>query len=80
MKKGIFGEKKKFDDFLICGTPAKLGEGGEEGNGLHNIAATLQMDSPEFSELSVTEMRVPIFGDMTKEQKQTFIELCGIRQ
>ena len=36
------------------------------------------MDSPEFAELPVTEMRVPIFGDMTEEQKQTFIELCGI--
>jgi hypothetical protein len=59
---------------------AALGEGGEDGNGLHNIAATLQMDSPEFAELPVTEMRVPIFGDMTGEQKRTFIELCGIGQ
>ena len=57
-----------------------LGEGGEDGNGLHNIAATLQMDSPEFAELPVTEMRVPIFSEMTDEQKQTFIELCGIGQ
>jgi hypothetical protein len=38
------------------------------------------MDSPEFAELPVTEMRVPIFGDMTGEQKRTFIELCGIGQ
>jgi hypothetical protein len=55
-----------------------LGEGGEEGNGLHNIAATLQTDSPEFADLPVTEMRVPNFGEMTEEQKVTFLELCGV--
>lgn len=57
---------------------AALGEGGEEGNGLHNIAATLQMDSPEFADLPVTEMRVPIFAEMTDQQKADFVKLCGI--
>lgn len=55
-----------------------LGEGGEDGNGLHNIAATLQSDSPEFADLPVTDMRVPIFGEMTDDQKQFFLDLCGI--
>ncbi len=57
---------------------AALGEGGEEDNGLHNIAATLQTDSPEFAELPVTELRVPIFADMTDDQKRNFITLCGV--
>ena len=56
-----------------------LGEGGEEGNGLHNIAATLQTDSPEFADLPVTALRVPIFADMTEEQKSDFARLCGAR-
>ena len=55
-----------------------LGEGGEEGNGLHNIAATLQSDSPEFADLPVTAIRVPIFADMTDQQKADYIKLCGI--
>ena len=57
---------------------AALGEGGEEGNGLHNIAATLQSDSPEWADLPVTALRVPIFGNMTDQQKAGFVELCGI--
>ncbi|MEM7365167.1 MAG: hypothetical protein AAF525_14180 [Pseudomonadota bacterium] len=55
-----------------------LGEGSEEGNGLHNIAATMQMDSPEFADLPVTELRVPIFDEMTEQQKVDFVKLCGI--
>ncbi len=58
---------------------AALGEGGEEGNGLHNIAATLQMDSPEFADLPVTDLRVPIFAEMTDQQKADFVKLCGIK-
>ena len=56
-----------------------LSEGGEEGNGLHNIAATLQSDSPEYADLPVTKVRVPIFGEMTEKQKADFVELCGIK-
>ena len=55
-----------------------LMEGSEDGNGLHNIAATLQTDSPEFADLPVKNMRVPIFDDMTDEQKRFFLELCEI--
>ena len=57
---------------------AALGEGGEEGNGLHNIAATLQTDSPEFTDLPVSDLRVPVFDDMTDQQKADFVKLCGI--
>ncbi|MGI9233616.1 MAG: hypothetical protein ACR2RD_08300, partial [Woeseiaceae bacterium] len=52
--------------------------GAEEGNGLHNIAATMQMVSPEFADLPVTEMRVPIFDDMTEQQKQEFLKLLQV--
>lgn len=55
-----------------------LREGSEEGNGLHNIAATLQMPSPEYQGLPVTALRVPIFADMTDRQKRDFVSLCGI--
>ena len=55
-----------------------LGKGGEEGGGLHNIAATLQMPSPEFENLPTTELGVPIFSKMTEEQKKFFLKLCGI--
>ncbi len=55
-----------------------VAEGSEEGNGLHNVAATLQQKSPEFEGLPVTEMGVPILTDMTDEQKVTFLSLCGI--
>lgn len=57
---------------------AALGAGSEEGNGLHNIAATLQTDSPEYANLPVTALRVPIFADMTDQQKADFVRLCGI--
>jgi hypothetical protein len=56
-----------------------VGEGGEEGNGLHNIAATLQSDSPEYADLPVSDLRVPIFADMTDQQKAEFVKLCGIQ-
>lgn len=56
-----------------------VGEGGEEGNGLHNIAATLQSDSPEYADLPVSDLRVPIFADMTDQQKAEFVKICGIQ-
>ena len=52
--------------------------GSEEGNGLHNIAATMQVQSPEFSDLPVTEMLVPDFDAMTEQQKRDFIALLAI--
>ena len=52
--------------------------GSEEGNGLNNIAATMQIQSPEYVDYPVTEMRVPIFDEMTEEQKKAFIKLLHI--
>ena len=57
---------------------AALGAGAEEGGGLHNIAATLQVPSPEFADLPTTEMGVPDFGAMTDEQKKFFLKLCAV--
>ncbi|MCY4143529.1 MAG: hypothetical protein OXG08_07580 [Gammaproteobacteria bacterium] len=56
-----------------------LGKGSEQGGGLHNIAARLQAPSPEFSDLPVTKMGVPDFASMSKEQKEFFLELCGVQ-
>ena len=55
-----------------------LGEGSEEGNGLHNIAATLQSASPEFANLPLTETKVPLFSEMSEKQKESFLSLCGV--
>ena len=55
-----------------------LGEGSEEGNGLHNIAATLQSASPEFADLPLTTTKVPLFSEMSEKQKELFLSLCGI--
>ena len=52
--------------------------GSEEGNGLHNIAATMQTDSPEFSGLPLTKMRVPIFEAMSEKQKIYFLKLLNL--
>ena len=57
---------------------AALGKGSEAGGGLHNIAASLQSPSPEFAELPVTELGVPIFSDMTETQKREFLSLCAV--
>ena len=55
-----------------------LGKGAEEGGGLHNIAASLQAPSPEFADLPVSALGVPIFSAMTEEQKRTFLALCAV--
>jgi len=52
--------------------------GKEEGNGLHNIAAAMQIDSPEFADLPVTKTRVPIFDAMADEQKKAFLKLLNV--
>ena len=56
-----------------------VAEDSEKGNGLHNIAATLQTKSPEFEDMPVTEMGVPVLTEMTDEQKVTFLSLCGVK-
>ena len=50
----------------------------ENGGGLHNIAATLQSRSPEFSEFPATELGVPVFIEMSDQQKQQFLSLVGV--
>lgn len=57
---------------------AALGKGGEQGGGLHNIAATLQSPSPEYADLPTTEMRVPVFSAMTDEQKKFFLKMLAV--
>lgn len=59
---------------------AAIREGNDEGNGLHNIAATLQAPSPEFEGLPVTDLLVPIFDQMTEQQKEDFVALCGVER
>jgi len=56
-----------------------LGKGMEEGGGLHNIAASLQMPSPEFADLPTTDMAVPDFEAMMDEQKRRFLALLAVR-
>ena len=55
-----------------------LGKGMEEGGGLHNIAASLQMPSPEFADLPTTDMAVPDFEAMSEAQKQRFLALLAL--
>ena len=59
---------------------AALGKGSEQGGGLHNIAASLQAPSPEFADLPVTKLGVPVFGQMTTAQKDAFVALCGVER
>jgi hypothetical protein len=48
------------------------------GEGLHNVAANLQIPSPEYEDLPTTELGVPVFSKMTEEQKQSFLKLLAI--
>lgn len=48
------------------------------GLGFHNVAASMQAPSPEYEELPVTEMLVPIFSQMTETQKVSFLKLLSI--
>jgi hypothetical protein len=38
----------------------------------------MQIQSPEFMDCSVTEMRAPIFEEMTGEQKKEFLKLLHV--
>ena len=71
---GVKGPKIYWPDEI--GGP--LMDGKEEGNGLHNIAAAMQIASPEFADFPVTKMRVPIFDEMTESQKKAFLELLQV--
>jgi len=54
-----------------------LAAGAERGGGLHNLTARRIRPSPELEDLPVTELGVPIFSQMTEEQKARFIRLLG---
>lgn len=85
---------KEIADFVGRPDPLKLGDwsnsvwppeivaavskGSEEGGGLHNIAASLQMPSPEFADFPTTELGVPIFSKMANDQKAFFLKLLVV--
>ena len=59
---------------------AALGKGAEEGGGLHNIAASLQLPSPEYENIPTTELGVPVFSKMNESQKETFLRLLAVER
>ena len=73
-----YGEVQPSERYFPETVRGPLMAGSEEGNGLHNIAASMQATSPEFADFPVTEMLVPVFDEMTEEQKRAFIKLLGI--
>ena len=73
-----YGEERPSEMYWPDTVSDPLMAGSEEGNGLHNIAATMQTQSPEFVDLPVTEMRVPIFEEMTEQQKKDFLKLLAV--
>jgi hypothetical protein len=77
-KKNPYGEVQPSEMYWPETVSGPLMAGSEEGNGLHNIAATMQSQSPEFVDFPVTEMRVPIFDEMTDAQKETFLDLLAV--
>jgi hypothetical protein len=73
-----YAEKQPSEMYWPEEVSGPLMAGSEEGNGLHNIAASMQTQSPEFVDFPVTEMRVPIFDEMTEAQKKAFLELLHV--
>ena len=73
-----YGEEQPSTMYWPETVSGPLMAGSEEGNGLHNIAATMQSPSPEFADLPVTEMLVPNFQHMTESQKASFLKLLGL--
>ena len=73
-----YGEMQPSERYFPETVRGPLMAGSEEGNGLHNIAACMQTPSPEFADYPVTELLVPIFDEMSEEQKKSFIKLLGI--
>ena len=73
-----YEEKQPSEMYWPDTVSGPLMAGSEEGNRLHNIAAAMQVQSPEFVDLPVTEMRVPVFTDMTEAQKKDFLGLLAV--
>ncbi len=74
-----YAEKQPSEMYWPEAVSGPLMAGAEEGNGLHNIAATMQAQSPEFVDYPVTEMRVPDFSAMTEAQKQDFLKRLAVQ-
>ena len=68
---------KRQEPFWPSAVRNALRQDSENGGGLHNIAATLQCTSPEFTTYPTTALGVPIFREMSDDQKQQFLELLG---
>ena len=77
-KSNPLGLKSRAKPYWPAAVATALGKGSEEGGGLHNIAASLQAPSPEFNDMPVTDLGVPIFSKMSESQKQDFLKLCGV--
>ena len=77
-RKNPYGEEQPSQMYWPETVSIPLMAGSEEGNGLHNIAAAMQTQSPEFVDLPVTEMLVPIFEEMSEQQKKDFLELLAV--
>lgn len=58
--------------------PPVIGAAVTVGQGFHNVAASMQMPSPEYDGLPVTELLVPVFSEMTEDQKKHFLQLLNI--
>tara|TARA_Y100001934_G_scaffold6895_1_gene9143 strand:+ start:4584 stop:5261 length:678 start_codon:yes stop_codon:yes gene_type:complete len=77
-RKDPYGEAMPSPFYWPDTVSTPLMAGSEVGNGLHNIAAAMQIPSPEFADLPVTEMLVPDFERMTDAQKADFIKLLRL--
>ena len=75
-KKESAKKKEKVDPSKVW--PPEIVKAVTVGDGLHNVAARLQAESPEYEDLPTTELGVPIFSRMTEDQKKSFLKLLRI--
>ncbi len=91
-RRGI-DEKKLYKDLEIAGIrnntnmfksepifPSRIGKSlmGIDGEGLHNITARRIKLSPELTDFPHTDFGVPIFSEMTDEEKTRFSKLLSV--
>ncbi len=72
----------RFHEYAEClvwpkGVGETLSVDSEKGGGLHNFTALHLFSSPEVKDLPQTDWGVPIFTEMTEEQKTDFLRLIG---
>lgn len=77
-RKDLWGGSGKGGSAKSMNWPPAIVAAVTVGPGFHNIAASMQMPSPEYEALPLTEMLVPIFSEMTDEQKKSFLNLLRI--